>query len=68
MNVAEESDSGIVPMNHSNKIEKSMAESEEGRPLIKENIHQSSTRPTQSGDACHRGWRVCGKQQGNTRR
>ena len=46
---AEESDSGIVPMNHSNKIEQSMAESEEGRPLIKENIHQSSTRPTQSG-------------------
>ena len=49
MNVPEESDSGIVPMNHSNKVEQSMAESEEGRPLIKENIHQSSTRPTQSG-------------------
>ena len=49
MNVAEESDSGIVPMSHSNKIEQSMAESEEGRPLIKENIHQSSTCPTQSG-------------------
>ena len=39
MYVAEESDSGIVPMNYSNKIEQSMAESEEGRPLIKENIH-----------------------------
>ena len=39
MNVAEESDSGVLPMNHSNKIEQSMAESEEGRPLIKENIH-----------------------------
>ena len=37
MYVSEESDSGIVPMNHSNKIEQSMAESEEGRPLIKEN-------------------------------
>jgi RNA-directed DNA polymerase len=49
MNVPEESDSGILPMNHSNKIEQSMAESEEGRPLIKENIHRSSTRPTQSG-------------------
>jgi len=49
MNVAEESDSGVLPMNHSNKVEQSMAESEEGRPLIKENIHQSSTRPTQSG-------------------
>jgi hypothetical protein len=32
--VAEESDSGIVRMNHSNKIEQSMAEGEEGRPLI----------------------------------
>jgi hypothetical protein len=49
MYVPEESDSGIVPMNHSNKIGQSMAESEEGRPLIKENIHQSNTRPTQSG-------------------
>src|SRR6202051_1213558 len=51
MNVPEESDSGVLPMIHSNKIEQSMAESEEGRPLIKENIHQSSTRRTQSG-AC----------------
>lgn len=49
MNVPEESDSGVLTMDHSNKIEQSMAESEEGRPLIKENIHQSSTRPTQSG-------------------
>ena len=49
MHVSEESDRGIVPMNHSNKIEQSMAESEEGRPLIEENTHQASTRPTQSG-------------------
>src|SRR3981189_1297397 len=49
MHVTEESDSGVLPMNHSNKVEQSMAESEEGRPLIKENIHQPSTRPTQSG-------------------
>src|SRR5271170_8246290 len=49
MNVPEESDSGVLPMNHSNEVEQSMAESEEGRPLIKGNIHQSSTRPTQSG-------------------
>src|SRR6202451_2567781 len=55
MHVTEESDSGIVPMNHSNKIEQSMAESEEGRPLIKENIHQSSTRPTQSGTRVSQG-------------
>jgi hypothetical protein len=47
--VAEESDSSIVPMNHSNKVEQSMAESEEGRPLIKENTHQTNTLPTQSG-------------------
>src|SRR5258708_21777822 len=65
MYVAEESDSGIVPMNHSNKIEQSRAEREEGRPLIKENIHQSSTRPTQSGTRVSQGlageWgaRVC---------
>src|SRR3954451_19016211 len=36
-------------MNHSNKVEHSMAESEEGRPLIKENTPQPYTHPTQSG-------------------
>jgi group II intron reverse transcriptase/maturase len=35
-------------MNHSNKNGKPLAESEEGRPLIKENTHQSSTLSTQS--------------------
>ena len=35
-------------MNHLNKDEKSLAESEEGRPLIKENTHQLSTHSTQS--------------------
>ena len=49
VHVYEESDSGTVPMNHSNKSGKPPAESEEGRPLIKENIHQPSTLPTQSG-------------------
>ena len=48
MHVPEESDSGAVPMNHSNKDEKLLAESEEGRPLIKENILQPSTHSTQS--------------------
>src|ERR1700689_5302474 len=48
MYVLEESDSGTVPMNHSNKDGKPQAESEEGRPLIKENTHQSSTLSTQS--------------------
>ena len=49
MHVAEESDSGIVPMNHSNQDGKPLVESEEGRPLIKENTCQSGTHPTQSG-------------------
>ena len=49
MHVSEESDSGIsVPMNHSNKDGKPLAEGEEGRPLIKENTHQSNTPSTQS--------------------
>lgn len=49
MHVLEESDSGIVPMNHSNKDGTPLAEGEEGRPLVKENTHQSGTRSTQSG-------------------
>jgi RNA-directed DNA polymerase len=49
MHVFEESDSGIsVPMNHLNKDGKLSAESEEGRPLIKENIHELNTSSTQS--------------------
>lgn len=46
--VFEESDSETVPMNHSNKSGKPPAESEEGRPLIKENPHPSNTLSTQS--------------------
>lgn len=69
MSAPEESDSSIVPMNHSNKIEQSMAESEEGSPLIKENTLQPHTHPTQSGASASQGFgRVCGKQQGNIRR
>ena len=49
MHISEESDSGVLPMNHSNKGGKLSAESEEGRPLIKENTHQPHTFPTQSG-------------------
>ena len=48
MHVFEESDSGTVPMNHSNKSGKPPAESAEGRPLIKENTLQLSTYSTQS--------------------
>ena len=49
--VTEESHSGIVPMNHSNKNGQPLAESEEGRLLIKENTPPSGTYPTQSGSA-----------------
>jgi len=51
MYVPEESHDGIVPMNHSNKDGTSLAESEEGRLLIKENTFPSRTYPTQSGSA-----------------
>jgi hypothetical protein len=49
--VPEESHSGVVPMNHSNKDGTSLAESEEGRLLIEENTFPSGTYPTQSGTA-----------------
>ena len=49
--VCEESHSGVVPMNHSNKDGTSSAESEEGRLLIKENTFLSDTYPTQCGTA-----------------
>ncbi len=42
-------------MNHSNKDGKPRAESEEGRPLIKENTHQPSTHSTQSGERVSQG-------------
>jgi RNA-directed DNA polymerase len=48
MYVPEESHNGIVPMSHSNKDRKPLAENEEGRPLIKENAGQPNTYPTQS--------------------
>src|SRR5437899_7581395 len=51
MYVREESHSGIVPMNHSNKDGTSLAESEEGRLLIKENTLPPGTYPTLSGIA-----------------
>ena len=51
VHVSEESHSGIVPMNHSNKDGTLLAESEEGRLLIKENALPSGTCPTPSGTA-----------------
>src|SRR6516225_11075090 len=44
-----------TPMNHSNKDRKSLAESEEERPLIKENAHQPNTHPTQSEERVSQG-------------
>src|SRR5215472_11845795 len=55
MYIAEESDSGIVPMNHSNKDEEQVTESGEGRPLIKENMRQLNMYPTQSGGSMSQG-------------
>jgi RNA-directed DNA polymerase len=55
MYVPEESHDGIVPMNHSNKDRRPLAESEEGRPSIKENASQPHTYPTQSGKGVSQG-------------
>ena len=55
MYVSEESHSGILPMNHTNKDGTSSAESGEGRPLIKENARQPNTYPTQSGEGVSQG-------------
>src|SRR6202162_1834680 len=53
--VYEESHSGILPMNQSNKDRKPSAENEEERPLIKENAGQPNTHPTQSGKRVSQG-------------
>jgi RNA-directed DNA polymerase len=55
MHAVEESDSGVVPMNQPNKSGKPQAEVGEGRPGIKENIAQSNTGPTQSGEKVSQG-------------
>jgi hypothetical protein len=55
MHVSEESDSGIVPMNHSNRDGKAWRENAEGRLLIKENTRPPSTHPTQSGAGVSQG-------------
>ena len=51
MYVAEESDRGVVPMNHSNNDGTLSAESGEGRLWLKENALSPDTHPTQSGTA-----------------
>src|SRR6202167_5060169 len=53
--VSEESDCAIVPMNLSNKEGQPSAERGEGRARTKENIAESHTRPTQSGERVSQG-------------
>src|SRR6202022_2261338 len=51
----EESDCAVVPMNRPNKREKCATEAGEGRARTKENIAQSNTSPTQSGERVSQG-------------
>ncbi len=63
MHIPEESESGVVPMSHSNNDGQLSAESGEGRLLIKENVRQPDTLSTE------RGWRVTrvgGRAEGST--
>src|SRR5712692_9236503 len=55
MNVQEKSDCAVVPVNQSNKEERSSAETGEGRAQTVENIIQSRMRPTQSGKRMSQG-------------
>jgi len=54
-------------MNHSNKGGNSSAESGEGRPLIKENVRQPNTSPTQSGERVSQGLAGVRKAAGNNK-
>src|SRR3984893_14109902 len=65
--VAEESHSGIVPMNDSNKDGNTSAESGEGRPLIKENARQPNTSPPQSRERVSQGLAGVRKAAGNNK-
>ena len=55
MKVQEKSDCAVVPVNQSNKEERSSAENGEGRAQTEENIVQSHMRPTQSGRGMSQG-------------
>src|SRR4051794_6578391 len=57
MYAREESDHAIVPMNQPNKEGQLSAEVGEGRAWAKENIAQSNTSPTQSGERVSQGLR-----------
>ena len=62
VNVQEQADCAVVPMNQPNKEGQPSAEVGEGRAQTEENIVQSHMRPTQSGSACPRDCTVCGQQ------
>ena len=55
MHAPEKSDRAVLPMNQPNKGEQSSAEVGEGRARTKENIVQSNTSPTQSGERVSQG-------------
>jgi RNA-directed DNA polymerase len=55
MHAPEESDRGVVPQNRPNNPALAGAESEEGRPRIKENASPTHTPPTQSGERVSQG-------------
>jgi RNA-directed DNA polymerase len=55
MHAPEESDRGVVPENRSNNPAPAGAESEKGRPRIKENASPTHTPPTQSGERVSQG-------------
>ena len=55
MHALEESDRTVVPVNQPNKKDSSSAEVGEGRVRTKENIVQSNTSPTQSGERVSQG-------------
>jgi RNA-directed DNA polymerase len=55
MHSPEKSDCAVIPVNQPNKEEQSSAEAGEGRARTKENIDQSNTSPTQSGERVSQG-------------
>ncbi len=55
VHVSEGSDSGVIPVKRPNNNGTPLAEGVEGRPLTKENTHQSSTPPTQCGERVSQG-------------
>ena len=68
MHVFEESDSGTVPMNHSNKSGKPPAGSEEGRPDQGEHSSRQHALDTERGPRVPGVWRVCSKAARERRR